>query len=97
VNVALPANIAPGDLAAVVNDAGLVSIACAADELAALAPALHACRALRTLIIMDGLDSPCPQLPSLTRQARSLHEVAGGLHGARARMLPPIRLPGNAQ
>ena len=70
VNVALPTNLAPEDVAKVVNEAELVGVACAADELASLAPVLAACHTLRTFIVMDGQVDCDLHLPALVRQAR---------------------------
>ena len=52
--MALPTNLAPEDVAAVINEAELVGVACAPDELAALAPVLRLCTTLRCFLIMDG-------------------------------------------
>ena len=69
VNIALPTNITAEDVAKVINEAGLVGMACSVDELATLAPVLGACRTLRTFVVMDHEGNPNPQLPALVKQA----------------------------
>lgn len=66
-NVALPTNLAPEDVAAVINEAELVGVACAPDELPALAPVLRLCTTLRCLLVMDARP-PAPA--QLVQQAR---------------------------
>lgn len=69
--MALPTNLAPEDVAAVINEAELVGVACAPDELPALAPVLRLCTTLRCFLVMDGHPPAPAQLVQQARHPRS--------------------------